>query len=393
MLLNGPGRCAGRVEIFYQGRWGPVCDDNWDSRRGQVVCRQLDCGAVLSAPANAAFGIGSGEFWLDDVTCNGTERQLSECRAMPWGQHNCNPREAASAVCSGDLPKPNISISNSDSGGFQLACVVPPLHQDTVVYFYQAGVANPINTVQLTMDERNAVHVVNRTEAWSQSGYLCQYEVKAARTAQLFMSPQSDNVTVQERQGSTRGPATATTEGLSLPTGNDNNSMVLAASIGTAVVVFLVVNAGVAFVCIKRRCGASVGKKAGTVSGNAKEDMINGRGQAQSKEPTNGKRGAMDGSPYVLHHYENHAALRAAGPPDHYQQISPPSKQPEGLYSELVKPPTDPEQEGSNIYETMTTGNQTTQAGSSNAESSVYQTLCMGTLEDSVYDTLHPGSV
>ncbi|XP_061869841.1 antigen WC1.1-like [Colius striatus] len=99
-LANGPGRCAGRVEIYSQGSWGSVCDDGWDLPDAAVVCRQLGCGGAVRAPGSAAFGEGSGHIWLDGVNCSGAEAALWDCPAGPWGRHDCGHKEDAGAVCS-----------------------------------------------------------------------------------------------------------------------------------------------------------------------------------------------------------------------------------------------------------------------------------------------------
>lgn len=106
-LVGSPGSCAGRVELFYQGDWGTVCDDLWDLLEANVVCRQLGCGWAVAAPVEAYFGEGSGKILLDNVHCRGDEQHLEECTHIGWLSHNCGHGEDAGVVCSGETPFPS----------------------------------------------------------------------------------------------------------------------------------------------------------------------------------------------------------------------------------------------------------------------------------------------
>ena len=86
--------------MYYNGEWGTVCDDDWDINDGQVVCRQLDFGRAIATRENAFYGEGSGQIWLDNVTCVGTELTIEECGHRGWGIEDCAHGEDTGVVCS-----------------------------------------------------------------------------------------------------------------------------------------------------------------------------------------------------------------------------------------------------------------------------------------------------
>uniref|UniRef100_W5K1C0 SRCR domain-containing protein n=1 Tax=Astyanax mexicanus TaxID=7994 RepID=W5K1C0_ASTMX len=100
-LVDGGSRCAGRVEVLHRGQWGTVCGDDWDMSDAAVVCRELGCGEAVDALSESHFGSGSGQIWMDNVDCSGSESTLKNCRSPLWGKHNCNKTHNSGVICSG----------------------------------------------------------------------------------------------------------------------------------------------------------------------------------------------------------------------------------------------------------------------------------------------------
>ncbi|XP_059813815.1 galectin-3-binding protein-like isoform X1 [Hypanus sabinus] len=98
-LSSGRLPSEGRVEVYYDGEWGTVCDDGWDLTDAHVVCRSLGYLNATEAVAGGFFGSGSGPILLDDVSCTGTETSLADCKTKGWKIHDCQHSEDAGVRC------------------------------------------------------------------------------------------------------------------------------------------------------------------------------------------------------------------------------------------------------------------------------------------------------
>lgn len=98
-LTDGPGRCAGRVEIQHEGQWRRVYKNQWTDINSNVVCKEMGCGKKKE---HEKFFQGSSEFLTKTVKCNENNKNISECftdKSNPLGREDT---EAIGIICTGE---------------------------------------------------------------------------------------------------------------------------------------------------------------------------------------------------------------------------------------------------------------------------------------------------
>jgi len=98
-LVGGSVPSEGRVEILHNGIWGTVCDDYFDERAAQIVCRSLGYSGG-SVEGSEHFGAGSGQIWVRHFSCNGDEQSLEQCD-ISWSGYGCSHSEDVGVICEG----------------------------------------------------------------------------------------------------------------------------------------------------------------------------------------------------------------------------------------------------------------------------------------------------
>ncbi|XP_071536941.1 lysyl oxidase homolog 2 isoform X1 [Panulirus ornatus] len=108
-LIDGRADWEGNVQVFHEGQWGNICDDEWDEREGELVCKALGFPGFQKVTYTGVYGHAKERYWMDNLFCVGTEKNITECRFDGWGIHDCTLDEAAGVVCKSHFASTTVS--------------------------------------------------------------------------------------------------------------------------------------------------------------------------------------------------------------------------------------------------------------------------------------------
>lgn len=86
----------GRIEIFHEGEWGSVCNQEWSSQSSKIACQELGFpGSVRLTKSLRGLGI----IWVDRVQCKGSEKSLLDCSRSIWLPNHCTHWDDVTLQC------------------------------------------------------------------------------------------------------------------------------------------------------------------------------------------------------------------------------------------------------------------------------------------------------
>lgn len=113
-LVDGKTDREGRVEIYYKGRWGTICDDLGHGEAA-YICRSLGYVGGVAA-GNGHFGAGKDLFWKINVTC--LQTRWCDVVEPEIEQNKCDHKKDFAVICDHmvRLVPPESEETNRNSG-------------------------------------------------------------------------------------------------------------------------------------------------------------------------------------------------------------------------------------------------------------------------------------
>jgi len=137
--LAGGNTDAGRVEVFYQGRWGWLClgpgigAGGWGKAEADIVCKQLGLRKGVST-MRMANGPYADVLPIASVQCSGAEKSITDCKLELRSAEACSALAAAGVRCTNfvaeDQPRIELSGASPESlladSSFRIECTSEP---------------------------------------------------------------------------------------------------------------------------------------------------------------------------------------------------------------------------------------------------------------------------
>ena len=86
------------MEICHLQIWSTLCSSAWDRNGGMVVCHQLGL-EFLQIPTRYKYGKGTGQIWLGNLSCTGSESRLTDCPHYEFSSNDCYSSQVANVIC------------------------------------------------------------------------------------------------------------------------------------------------------------------------------------------------------------------------------------------------------------------------------------------------------
>lgn len=107
-LVNSDVPSRGRIQLWYKGEKGSICDDDFDEKDATVVCQMF--GYRRGKPSRL-YGPGRGVIWLDNLGCHGNESHIKDCNHTGWGVSDCTHDEDVGVDCEDDsTASPEVTV-------------------------------------------------------------------------------------------------------------------------------------------------------------------------------------------------------------------------------------------------------------------------------------------
>lgn len=92
-------RNIGRLDMYHNEQYLPVCAESWVPENTRVACRQLgyEDGELTEARDNDY--LQDGHVWMMNVACTGSETRLDECQHSGWSLNGCKSRRPVFLHC------------------------------------------------------------------------------------------------------------------------------------------------------------------------------------------------------------------------------------------------------------------------------------------------------